>query len=154
MARARGECFQSTSEVADDGRTLSFKLVSLSGTLLRRQNDYAVGYHLFSTKSIVIEGGATLVVDTGVVVSMSRGCYVQIFHRSMSPLSTVSVSGDVIDRTFTRTIRVVVYNFSSVQRIIRVGDLITQMIVQQCFVQRRRFCRNRRDVTFWIEYLS
>ena len=79
MARARGECFQFTSEVADDGRTLSFKLVSSSGTLLRRQNDYAVGYHLFSAESIVIEGGATLVVDTGVGVSMSRGCYVRIF---------------------------------------------------------------------------
>ena len=74
-------------------------------------------------------------------VSMPRGFYGRICNRAGRGLSAQTVSGDIIDGEYKRTIRVIVYNYDMRQKIILAGDPISLVIVQQYFVPSRRVCR-------------
>ena len=62
---------------------------------------------------------------------MPGGFYGQICNRAGRGLSAQTVSGDIIDAEYKRTIRVIVYNYDMRQKIILAGDPLGLMIVQQ-----------------------
>ena len=102
---------------------------------------------------VVIESGVTVVVDTGVCASMPRGFYGRICNQPGCGLSAQTVSGNIIDGNYTRSMRVIIYNDTIRQRIISAGDEIAVMIVQQYFVPSRTGCR-RLDFGTEIFYYS
>ena len=84
--------------------------------------------------TLLAGGGDTFVVDTGVSVSMPRGFYGHICNRAGCGISAQTVSGDSIDGNYTRTLRVVIYNYNIRQQVISAGEEIAVMIVQRCFL--------------------
>ena len=139
MARARN--FRTAVEIDDAGRSVTFNLIGNSGRIPSRVSDDSAWYQLFSSEMKVIESGCRCVMETNVTVSMHRGFHGRICNRAGSGLSAQTVSGDIIDGEYKRTIRIIVYNYGMRQKIILAGDPIGLMIVQQYFVPSRRVCR-------------
>ena len=144
MARARNS--RTAVEIDDAGRSVTFNLIGNSGRIPSRVSDDSAGY-TFSSEMKAIESGCTCVMETDVTVSMPRGNYGRICNRAGRGLSAQTVSGDIIDGEYKRTIRVILYNYDMRQKIVLAGDPIGLMIVQH-FVPSRRVCRK---LDFWLD---
>ena len=83
-----------------------FNLIGNSERIPSRVSDDSAGYTLFSSEMKVIESGCTCVMETNVTVSMPRGFYARICNLAGKGLSAQTVSGDIIDGEYKRTISV------------------------------------------------
>lgn len=87
----------------------------------------------FFKKKIVIEPHSTVIVPTGIAVSIDPGFVGYVFARSglASKQSLSPVNGvGVIDSAYRGEIKVPLHNHSDKRQIIDVGDRIAQLVIQ------------------------
>ena len=87
----------------------------------------------FFKKKIVIEPHSTVIVPTGIAVSIDPGYVGYVFARSglASKQSLSPVNGvGVIDSAYRGEIKVPLHNHSDKRQIIDVGDRIAQLVIQ------------------------
>lgn len=98
-----------------------------------RKRDTDAGYDLFSIENLFILPGESRIVATGLKVSCPPGYFYTIEGRSSVYLQGILPNRAIIDSTYTGEITVTLYNSSSVQYHVQIGDRIAQIILSKQF---------------------
>lgn len=96
-----------------------------------RQTLGAAGHDLVSQEDVVVAGGASAIVDTGVKVALPMGYYGRIAGRSSLAFKhDVTAFEGTIDSDYRGNIKVKLFNHSVNDYSIHKGDRVAQMIIQ------------------------
>ena len=91
------------------------------------------GLDLFAIEGKMIYKGRAETFDTGVHIALPPNTFGKIESKSGLNVNHGVVScGGVIDRGYTGSIRVKLYNFGEAHYRVRKGDKIAQLIIQPC----------------------
>lgn len=113
--------------VLDDGATLPF-----------RAHPTDAGLDLFSRENKILWGGCSHVFDTGVHIEFPPGYYGKIESKSGLNVNHDIVSlGGVIDEGYTGSIKVKLYNLSSMSYDFHEGDKIAQLVIMPYLAEER-----------------
>lgn len=100
-------------------------------------SDYAAGYDLYSTESVIIPPHETKMIDTGWAMEIPGGCWGGIFARSglatkkgLRPANCVGV----IDPDYRGPVKVALHNDTDENKAIEVGERIAQFLVLPRFI--------------------
>lgn len=111
---------------------MKIKLLDPNAKVPTQGSKYAAGFDLYASKACVIESGQCVLVHTGLAMEIPIGYWGGIYARSglatkqgLRPANAVGV----IDSDYRGEIMVALYNDSSYDREIQVGDRIAQFIL-------------------------
>lgn len=111
---------------------MKIKLLDPNAKIPTQGSAYAAGYDLYASKECVIESGQCVLVHTGLAMEIPLGYWGGIYARSglatkqgLRPANAVGV----IDSDYRGEVMVALYNDSSFDREIKVGDRIAQFIL-------------------------
>ena len=106
------------------------KMCSFARIPSKRRTDDA-GYDLFAANTQIILPYGREAIDTGIALTVPMNTYGRIAPTSnLSYHSWLNVGGGVIDRGYTGSIKVILFNHSSKPKIIYRGDKIAQLIFE------------------------
>ena len=103
-----------------------------SGKLPIRETNESAGYDLFSAESVTILPYTSHAVELGISIALEKGTYGQIYMRSSLALQhgLITMAG-VIDSDYRGAVKVLVYNMSPANYIIKTGAKIAQLVVHK-----------------------
>lgn len=111
---------------------MKIKLLDPNARVPTQGSKYAAGFDLYASKACVIESGQCVLVHTGLAIEIPTGYWGGIYARSglatkqgLRPANAVGV----IDSDYRGEVMVALYNDSSYDREIQVGDRIAQFIL-------------------------
>ncbi len=92
----------------------------------------AIGYDLYSCQDYRIPARKWTAVNTGVSIQMPDGCYGRVAPRSgLTAVYGLDVGAGVIDADFRGMIQVILFNHNDQDYVVKVGDRIAQLILEQ-----------------------
>ena len=93
----------------------------------------SAGLDLFSYEDmIIIQPRSNRVIDTGISVAITGKCYGRIAPRSgLAYKNNLFVNAGVIDKNYRGVVKVVLYNGSVDEYIVKKGDRIAQLIIEK-----------------------
>lgn len=110
---------------------MKIKLLNKNAKIPTQGSTAAAGYDLYASKACIIEPGQSVLVHTGLSMEIPSGYWGGIFARSglatkqgLRPANCVGV----IDSDYRGEIMVALYNDSTFEREISVGDRIAQLV--------------------------
>ena len=95
----------------------------------RQAHEFDAGFDLFSPIDTILWGGNTITIDTGVHIALPPGTVGMIKSKSGLNVKHDILSEGVIDAGYSGSIRVKLYNHSSVGYDIHKGDKISQLVI-------------------------
>ncbi|XP_023312159.1 deoxyuridine 5'-triphosphate nucleotidohydrolase-like [Anoplophora glabripennis] len=94
----------------------------------------AAGFDLSSISSCTVPARGKLLIDTGLKIQLPDGCYGRIAPRSgLAVKKFIDVGAGVIDQDYTGVIKVVLFNHSDEDFLVKKGDRIAQLICEKIF---------------------
>lgn len=112
----------------DNGFNLEVKL-DPGAYMPRQAHEIDAGFDLFSPIETILWGGNTITIDTGVHIALPPGTVGMIKSKSGLNVKHDILSEGVIDAGYSGSIRVKLYNHSSVGYDIHKGDKISQLVI-------------------------
>jgi dUTP pyrophosphatase len=103
-----------------------------NGKLPVRETVDSAGYDLFSAENVTILPHTYHAVELGITIALEKGTYGQIYMRSsLASQHGLFVMAGVIDSDYRGTVKVLVYNMSPANYIVKTGAKIAQLIVHK-----------------------
>ncbi|KAM5170509.1 uncharacterized protein ACMZJ9_003402 [Mantella aurantiaca] len=99
-----------------------------------RGTSRSAGLDVHSLEVVVIPGGGTKLLSTGIGVKIPPGHYGQLATRSSYALKNLVVLGGVIDEDYQGEIKVVLVNLGKTDTVVAKGDRIAQLILIPIYV--------------------
>ena len=119
-------------EPSSSAEFLHVKLHSSSACLPTRSSDRAASYNLYSPEASIIPARSKVLVDTQISIAIPEGTYACVAPRSgLASKFSLHVGTGVIDPDYCGTIRILLFNLSDVDFKIRVGDHVTQLVLER-----------------------
>lgn len=111
---------------------LFVKKLSPNAIIPTRGSPDAVGYDLYSARTLVLRKYDKLLVPTDIAITMPSGCYGRVAPRSgfSWKYHTITAAG-VIDPDFRGNLNVMLFNHSICDVEIKQGDRIAQLILEK-----------------------
>lgn len=110
---------------------IGFKKLSNKAFIPNRSSPRAAGLDIRSPYQVVIPKYGKKLVLTDLAAQLPPNCYGRIASRSGLALKNfIEVAGGVIDQDYTGNIGVILYNHSSEDYTVKVGDKICQLICE------------------------
>ena len=103
-----------------------------------RASPQSAGLDLYATEDHVIQARDMIVISTELQVKVPPGTYGRIASRSGMTLDHVTVEGGVVDADYRGPLKVILYNHSASEYVIREGTRIAQLICQKIIYPRLR----------------
>ena len=100
---------------------------------LYRGTNNSAGHDLKALEGVVIEPGAIVKIDTGVVLTIPSGYYGKIESRSSMACKGIIALGGVIDSDYHDSVRVISTNLSDKPVTILPGERIAQIILHKYY---------------------
>lgn len=101
-------------------------------TIPTRGSQLAAGYDLYSAEDAIIPPRDRKSINTHLSIELPDGCYGRIASRSgLAFKDGIEVGAGVVDRDFTGSILVLLYNHSSKEFRVKCGDRIAQIICER-----------------------
>jgi len=111
---------------------LQVQLLSPTPKLLARGSELAAGYDLSSVQDVVIPAGDCALVRTDISIVTPAGTYGRIAPRGRLALKhAIGVGAGVVDPDYTGTVGIILFNHGPTDFVIRMGDRIAQLILEQ-----------------------
>ena len=112
-----------------------FKVIVDGGMIPIRSTEKSAGYDLFANEDVTIEAGDRALVKTGITIEMADNEYLAIVPRSglaiKKGITVLNTPGTVDADYYPNEIGVVLYNTTSDDFDVKVGDRIAQAILQE-----------------------
>lgn len=116
---------------------MKIKRLNDQAILPTQGSDYAAGYDLYSTESVIIPPHETRMIDTGWAMEVPVECWGGIFARSglaskegLRPANCVGV----IDPDYRGPVKVALHNDSEENKVVNIGERIAQFIILPRFI--------------------
>lgn len=98
----------------------------------RRATPCAAGYDLHSCEDKVIQAKGRGIVNTGIAISIPDRTYARVAPRSgLTVKNGIDVGAGVIDQDYRGEIKVVLFNHSNEDFVVKIGDRIAQLIIEK-----------------------
>lgn len=98
-----------------------------------KATDESAGYDLYSFEETHVPAWGMQLISTQIKISLPVGVYGRVASRSgLSIGKNLEVGAGVIDRDYRGEIKVVLRNFSDNSCVIKRGDRVAQLILEQC----------------------
>lgn len=113
--------------------SLLIKKLVVDAIVPTRATEGSAGYDISSIEDVVIPASGHVAVSTGLSISVPNGTYGRIAPRSgLAYKYGIDVLAGVIDSDYTQgEVKVILYNTSERDYIIKKGDRIAQLILEQ-----------------------
>jgi dUTP pyrophosphatase len=99
-----------------------------------RPESGSAGYDLSSVQDVVIPGHSQAIADTGIVFEMPNDCYGRVAPRSgLAAKFSIDVLAGVVDSSYRSTVKVILYNHSEKEFVVKKGDRIAQLIFERIY---------------------
>lgn len=113
---------------------LQVKLLSQNARLPTKGSADAAGYDLYAAAEVAIPPASKALIPTDIAVSMPEGVYGRIAARSsVAAKYHVDVGAGVIDRDYRGNLKILLFNHSKENFLIRKGDRVAQLILEKYF---------------------
>ena len=116
---------------------IQFQKVSDKATVPRRAHEQDAGYDLFSAMETIIPARTHKLIRTDICVRLPNppvegiSVYGRIAPRSGLTLKkAIDIGAGVVDKNYTGTLGVIMFNHSDVDFEVKVGDKIAQLVVE------------------------
>lgn len=90
------------------------------------------GLDLFTPIDLIINGGCSVAVDTGVAVAIPNGFFGAVEPKSGLLFKKKIFTFGTVDCGYTGTIRVILFNHGAQPVQFKAGDKIAQLIIEPC----------------------
>jgi len=111
---------------------LKVKLLGPDGRVPMRATSGSAGYDLFASKSVSIDPGQTVLIDTDIAVCLPEGVYGRIAPRSsLAVKHGIAVMAGVIDKDFRGHVRVALLNTGGEALIVNKHDRVAQLLLER-----------------------
>ena len=108
------------------------KLINKNATLPRRANSLDAGYDISSCEDTCISARSRKLISTGLMISIPGNTYARVAPRSgLAVKNGIDVFAGVIDAGYRGEVKVLLYNSSDEDFIIKIGDRIAQIVLEQ-----------------------
>ena len=95
-------------------------------------SEYAAGSDLYAIETVEILPGKRALISTGLSMAVPNGLYIRIAPRSgLAVKQGVDVLAGVVDSDYRGEIKVAIINLGQERFIVKPGDRIAQMIIEQ-----------------------
>ena len=122
----------SISEVPKDTQDLQIGLLTTKVKAPTYITSEAVGYDLYSSEGIKILPCASILVCTDIAIPVPPGIYERKAPKSgLSVENYIDISAGVVDKDYIGQIKILLFNHSDTEFIIREGAIIAQLIREQ-----------------------
>jgi len=109
---------------------LKFKKLSKNATAPTRGSLYAADLDLYSCSNYIVEAHDKCLCMTDISFELPEGCYGRIAPRSgLAVSSFIDVGAGVVDADYRGNVGVLLFNFGSVDLVVKRGDRIAQIIL-------------------------
>ena len=103
-------------------------------TLPVRANPFDAGLDVSSCEDATVPARGRAIVDTGIAVQFPHDCYARIAPRSgLAAKNGLDVGAGVIDYGYTNRIKVILFNHTDTDYIVKSGDRIAQLIFEKIY---------------------
>lgn len=117
--------------------TLKVKKLTKEACIPTRGSGGAVGYDLYSVDDVVVPPTHRALVSTGIAIVVPAGVYGRVAPRSgLAIRNGIQIGAGVIDPDYTGEVKVVLFNHSHADFLIKKGDRIAQLILERCETPR------------------
>ena len=111
---------------------LKVKRLKDESLLPKRMSHGAVGYDIHGIENICIPANGRAIISTGIAIELPERVYGRLAPRSgLTVKKGLSVGAGVIDPDYRGEIKVILFNLSNESQLIRKGDRIAQLILEQ-----------------------
>jgi len=115
--------------------TVGFRKLEPHAILPKRPNHGDVGYDLSSAYEYIVKPHGKALINTQLQVTLPEGTYGRVAGRSgLAWKSFITVAGGIIDPSYKGALCVILYNHGSDEFVVKPGDRIAQLILEQCLV--------------------
>lgn len=110
---------------------LAVKRLCPQAVLPRRADDGAAGYDIAASENFRVQPGCSVLVPTGLAMTVPQGTYGRLASRSgLAVSSGIDVAAGVVDASFTGEVKVLLRNLGSQALTGRVGDRVAQLVLE------------------------
>lgn len=100
----------------------------------KRAKEGDAGYDLSSVEDVVIAPHSQAMVDTGLIFDIPSDCYARVAPRSgLAAKNSIDVLAGVVDSGYRSVVKVILYNHSEKEFVVKVGDRIAQVIFERIY---------------------
>ncbi len=111
---------------------LFVKLLSPNATLPKQGSEGAAGYDLSSATEMVVPANGKAAIPTDLAIATPPGTYARLAPRSgLAIKNFLAIGAGVVDPDFRGNIKVVIFNHSPTDFLVKRGDRIAQLILEQ-----------------------
>lgn len=105
--------------------------------------EHSAGFDLFSAEEKTVPGNGKALIKTDLKIRVPFGCYGRIAPRSgLTVKHFIDVGAGVIDADYRGNVKVVLFNFSNENFLIKIGDPIAQLICEKIEIPILEECEN------------
>ena len=115
-----------------EDRQIKVKLLNKSAKLPTKGSEYAVGYDLYASESIMVRQGCTALIPTGIAVAIPPGFEGQVRSRSGHAKNglVVANSPGTIDPDYRGEVGVLLHNQGKFAKLIKLHERVAQLVIQ------------------------
>lgn len=111
---------------------MQVKLLSSNAKAPTRGSAHAAGYDMYSSESAVIPAQGRALVKTDISIAVPINTYARVAPRSgLAVKHGISTGAGVIDADYRGEVRVLLFNHSTEDYKVEMGDRIAQLIIEQ-----------------------
>ena len=112
---------------------IRFKQLKEDATIPTRGSIQAAGLDLYSIEQKTIVRGGRILVGTGKAIGLPQGTYGRMAPRSgLASKAGISIDAGVIDRDYTKEIKVLLVNNGQKEFQVGKGDRMAQIVIERC----------------------
>lgn len=110
---------------------LQVKICSENARVPSRGSTGAAGYDLYASVGVEIKAGSWGLIETDISIELPSNCYGRIAARSgLAIHHGIMIGAGVIDQDYKGMIKVVLFNWSSKDFNVKIGDRVAQLILE------------------------
>lgn len=110
---------------------IKVKKISDTSRVPAKSNSSDAGYDLYSSEKVSIPAGATVLISTGICMSIPEGYVGLIWDRSSMGVKGIHRHAGVIDSGYIGHIKVCLHNTTCDTYHVERGDRIAQIVIQE-----------------------
>ncbi len=111
--------------------SIKVKKISDTSRVPAKSNSSDAGYDLYSSEKVSIPAGATVLISTGICMSIPEGYVGLIWDRSSMGVKGIHRHAGVIDSGYRGHIKVCLHNTTCDTYHVERGDRIAQIVIQE-----------------------
>ena len=111
--------------------TIKFKRLGPEACCPEKKSEIAASYNISAVETKIIQPWKHEVISTQIMLAIHRGAYWRIVPHSGLALKEIDITAGIIDSDYQGEVKVLLVNHSNVQFEVKMGDCITQLIIEK-----------------------